>query len=351
MGKSKIEWCEETWNPVVGCSHAGSRGCDHCYAVRQTRRMEAMGQEKYRGLVTEWHFNGTVRCVPEELARPLKWKKPRIVFVNSMSDLFHEQIPDEFLLQVFLTMAFSHLEASRKNRTAPVFIVLTKRPLRMREFCTTKPWFARYARAEIDGRPITGTITYAILPNLILGVSVEDQKAADERIPLLLDTPAACRMLSLEPLLGPVNLPESLKEHADRLWVVAGGESGPAARPSHPDWFRSLRDQCGEMGIPFFFKQWGEWSGHCFDCTGMNPPIPVADITEKKIRVWKDGRPWKADFSREMEQIFHPGAVVSVRQGKHHAGLVLDGRTWDEYPPMIQKILDQRVVAGDGDED
>jgi protein gp37 len=236
MSKSKIEWTDRTWNPVTGCTKV-SQGCKNCYAERLYERFHGHGSFK------------NILMHSNRLDQPLHWKKPSMVFVNSMSDLFHEDVPFEFVDMCFMIMA----EASTHT-----FQILTKRPERLLE----------YSKNNLleDLWP---------LPNVWLGVSVEDQKAADERIPVLIKIPAAVRFLSCEPLLGPINLSirfsscstiEALHSHPctsiDKpfiSWVICGGESGPGARPMHPEWARSLRDQCQAAGVPFFFKQWGEW--------------------------------------------------------------------------------------------
>ena len=280
--KSKIEWTDMTWNPVTGCTKV-SQGCKNCYAERLFPR-------PYPGrLFTE------VRCHPERLEAPLHWRNPRKIFVNSMSDLFHEDVPDEFIDQVFAVMCRCCPRFDNQGRYAHIFQVLTKRPKRMRDYMTDqsriKRVFVACAETPLCGR--TAPPPWP-LPNVWLGVSVEDQATADERIPLLLQTPAAVRFISAEPLLGPVTLPFNAREswcpickavvpdeigkdhesmHGVEIglyydparhcaspydlihWVIAGGESGPKARPSHPDWLRSLRDQCAAAGVAFFMKQ------------------------------------------------------------------------------------------------
>ena len=270
--KSAIEWCDSTWNPVRGCSLV-SAGCTNCYAMRQARRSSGPGGA-YEGLTKMTShgpvWTGKIRTVPELLDQPLRWRRPRRIFVNSMSDLFHEDIPDDFIDRVFAVMALAI-----KHK----FQVLTKRPKRMRDYIsggTIDSHGVRrcYRRDSI----IVDTIASDQLnerlpghglegapwpfPNVWLGVSVEDQETADERIPLLLQTPAAVRWISAEPLLGSIILggigrPQSVRETpGPRLdWVVTGGESGPRARPSHPDWFRSLAEQCRAAGVRFFMKQ------------------------------------------------------------------------------------------------
>lgn len=233
--RSAIEWTGITWNPVTGCTKI-SHGCKHCYAERMARRLRAMGAPKYR--------NGfAVTLHPETLRLPLRWKTPSLVFVNSMSDLFHESVPPDFVEAVFETMN----SASRHT-----FQVLTKRP----------------GRAARLGRRLRWT------PNIWLGTSIESERWLP-RLALLRQTGARTKFLSLEPLLGP--LPGL--DLAGVGWVIAGGESGPGARPMAPEWARAVRDACVASATPFFFKQWG--------------------------------------------------GVFKKRTGR-----VLDGRTWDEMPPL-----------------
>ena len=213
MSASRIEWTEVTWNPVTGCSKV-SAGCANCYAERMARRLQAMGQPNYaRGFQVTTH--------EEMLERPLSWARPSTVFVNSMSDLFHEDVPADFVARVFATM-----DAAQRH----TFQVLTKRSGRLASLAAVLPWPG----------------------NVWAGVSVESVDYA-RRIDDLRSVPAAVRFLSLEPLLGP--LPELDLTGID--WVIVGGESGPGARPVDPDWVREIRDQCLSAGVPFFFKQWG----------------------------------------------------------------------------------------------
>ena len=224
MAASTIEWTDATWNPVAGCTVV-SPGCANCYAMRMAARLAAMGQAKYQGLTRSTahgpSWTGKVVCDEASLDIPLRWRKPRFVFVNSMSDLFHADVPEPFIRRVWNTMA-----------AAPqhTFQILTKRPRRMR------------AVAERLER----------LPNVWLGTSVE---TSDHlwRIRELQATRAAVRFVSFEPLLGPVNDAKL----ADVHWAIVGGESGPGARPMASDWVRSIRDQCAEQNVAFFFKQWG----------------------------------------------------------------------------------------------
>ena len=212
MQRSKIEWTDATWNPVTGCTQI-SPGCAHCYAKTFAERFRGVPGHPY-----ELGFEPQLRR--ERLNQPLRWTKPRTIFVNSMSDLFHEDVPDDYIHKVFEVM-----QAADQHR----YQVLTKRAERLAQIAPALPW-----------------------PDHIwMGVSVENQRWTS-RIALLRDTPAAIKFLSCEPLLGPLELDLNGID-----WVIAGGESGPGARPMHPDWVRAVRDQCVESGTPFFFKQWG----------------------------------------------------------------------------------------------
>lgn len=219
---SSIEWTDTTWNPVTGCTRA-SDGCDLCYAVTMTRRLAAMGSEKYTGLVNpgKSHFNGVVKEHRASLDEPLRWRKPRRVFVNSMSDLFHPGISDGFILEVFDRM-----------RRAPQhqFQVLTKRPERTLAMDYLIDW----------------------PENVWMGTSVEDVRVLD-RVDALRQTGAHIKFLSCEPLIGPLHGLDLARID----WVIAGGESGPRARPVEIGWVRHLRDLCAASGTAFFFKQWG----------------------------------------------------------------------------------------------
>ena len=213
MASSKIEWTESTWNPLTGCTKI-SPGCKNCYAERMAKRLQAMGVEKYRA--------GFALTVHEDaLEDPLKWTKPQYIFVNSMSDLFHKDVPVEFILRVFDVMRRAHWHQ---------FQILTKRAERLQ---------------ELDGQ-----IEWP--DNVWMGVSVENESYM-HRIDLLRQTHAAIKFLSLEPLLGP--LPNM--DLTGINWVIAGGESGPHARPIQPEWVGDIRDQCLGANVPFFFKQWG----------------------------------------------------------------------------------------------
>lgn len=270
---SKIEWTDATWNPVVGCTRV-SAGCQNCYAERMANRLaQNPATPEYVGLAENGRWTGVVKCLPERLGQPLRWRKPKRIFVNSMSDLFHEGVPCWMVDKVFAVMAI---------RQQHSFMILTKRPgamcayvngLKQRadeiaEAAMTLPIYWPDADNQFDY--VADMIRREPLPNVWLGVSVENQQTADERIPWLLKTPAAVRFVSCEPLLGPVDLsawigdiplpmPFGLRVSAppDLDWVIAGGETGPGARPAHPDWFRGLRDQCAAASVPFFFKKHG----------------------------------------------------------------------------------------------
>jgi len=253
MADSNIEWTDATWNPVTGCTMV-SPGCAHCYAQTVDHRFD---HDKVGKL--PWAFPASrggrgVTLHPERLNLPLTWKKPKRIFVNSMSDLFHEDVPDYFIAKVFdvMNMARQH-----------TFQILTKRADRMQEWVTEFSEPGKHAFYNIMRWP---------LPNVWLGVSVESQYWADRRIPLLLETPAAVRFLSCEPLLSGLDLrpyffgcsrtctptpdnPVCACKGRGIHWVICGGESGPNRRPADPDWFRGIRDQCVAASVPLFHKQ------------------------------------------------------------------------------------------------
>ena len=344
--KSRIEWTDATWNPLRGCSRV-SEGCRHCYAEGVAARFSGLGLP-YEGLAkrvtrpdggSEARWTGKVVFSGEEvLTQPLRWKKPRKIFVNSMSDLFHESVPDEWIDRIFAVMALCPQHT---------FQVLTKRPERMRAYL-----------APFDGRRADGLGMAVVdlgyqgpmeelpwpLPNVWLGVSVEDQVTADTRIPYLLQTPAAVRFMSAEPLLGPMDLgwlEVSALERADVLqgklhglttsgsrcwtkvgmprldWVIAGGESGAGARPMHPNWARSLRDQCATAGVPYFFKQFGEWAPvHSSVLPASGPGIATV-LPDGRVREWQPDYP--------EARLTSPDMRMMERLGKARAGRLLDG--------------------------
>jgi protein gp37 len=211
--KSAIEWTDATWNPVTGCTKV-SPGCKNCYAERLASRLQAMGNRRYsNGFAVTLH--------PDQLELPLRWRQPRQIFVNSMSDLFHESVPNEYIRRAFHVMVKAHWH---------VFQVLTKRAGRLAELAADLPWPS----------------------NVWQGVSVENVRCAS-RVAHLVKVPAAVRFLSVEPLLGPI--PALPLEGID--WVIVGGESGPRHRPLRSEWVRDIRDQCVQADVAFFFKQWG----------------------------------------------------------------------------------------------
>lgn len=393
MSKTKIEWTDAVWNPVTGCSKVSS-GCANCYAEREWRRLAGNPMTAYYGR----KFND-VEYHPNRLEQPLRWKRPRKIFVNSMSDLFHDLVPDLFIINALSVMA----EAQQHT-----FMILTKRPERMKELFNRKTtpndvWLPTTKGVSCE-KPVWP------LPNVWIGVSVEDQAAADKRIPILLQVPAAVRFISAEPLLGPLDLRPWIKRYyhggkpkmkeetyllppsktgkptllqysreidpngvqrEDRVylttdystarlyamgygnggvyravpdlpleddpdclekglsfqtpqalivslshpvidWVIVGGESGPNARPMHPDWARNLRDQCQAAGTKFFFKQWGEY---CAPSQMMDETHRAWDCHHGTENCWNEEDPrW--------------------RVGKKKAGRELDGRSWDEIPQI-----------------
>lgn len=272
---TKISWTSATWNPTTGCDQV-SPGCDHCYALTLAARLKRMGNPRYQhdGSPKTSGPGFALTLHPDKIEEPMKWKKPRHVFVNSMSDLFHDDVPREFIAKVFAVMALAR---------SHTFQVLTKRPRRMmgllnetgpRSFRTLVT--VEQARQKWGATQELHPSTVWPLPNVWMGTSVEDQKRADLRIPLLLETPAAVRFLSCEPLLGPVDLSTYLGvEYMDTLegygqemfaalngqvggglhWIIVGGESGPDFRSMNLDWARTVRDQAVAAEVPFFYKQ------------------------------------------------------------------------------------------------
>lgn len=247
MSKSKIEWTDQTWNPLSGCTKLSpaSPGCANCYASTLA--------ERFRGTPGHYFENGfDLQLRPEKLHEPLHWRKPRLVFVNSMSDLFHPGVPDDYIAHVFAVM---------QSSAAHTFQILTKRHTRMRSLLNKDRFWEAVTDFGVDllrtrpSReqfwPDTGH-KRKLLPNVWLGVSAENEKWARERLPELEATPAAVRFASLEPLLGPIDTrPYNLD------WVIVGGESGPKHRPIDAEWVRDIRDTCQDTSTAFFFKQWG----------------------------------------------------------------------------------------------
>lgn len=320
MTATRIEWADRVWNPVIGCTKC-SPACENCYAeALHNRRHKAWlaGKEMANCYAAPFDY---VQFFPERLAQPLHWYKPSRVFVCSMADLFHEDVQHDWLLKVFAIMALSEKQT---------FMLLTKRPERAHAFLSAKdlrPQIEQAINQKFGAKAGNEFHCRAYscgwpLPNVWLGTTIWDQPSADRAVPILLSTPAARRFVSIEPMLGPVELThvrtasgvtwDTLADHADGDgpcldWVICGGETGPGARPMHPDWPRSLRDQCQAAGVPFFFKQWGEWE-------------PPTDIGGGYISRPMDGR-----------KVSIKGTIMA-RVGKARAGRVLDGRTWEEAP-------------------
>ena len=307
MAETSIEWTDRVWNPVRGCAIV-SKGCTNCYAMKQAHRFSGKGLA-YEGLtkVTKGGpvWTGTTTLAYDAFDAPLRVKKPARWFVNSMSDLFHEDVAYSTIRGLFGVMAACPQHT---------FQILTKRAAVMHAFFKNFAMHsANTAPAVVLHESVKGLLGYSHpfrpaineaqwpLPNVWLGVSVEDQAAADERIPLLQQCPAAVHFLSCEPLLGHIMIGEAASPYPGIGWVVAGGESGPGARPMHPNWARSLRDQCQSAGVPFLFKQWGAW----------------ASVSE----VEGAGQHYR----------FEDGATVR-RVGKKVAGRALDGVVWQEFP-------------------
>lgn len=317
MAQTKIEWADAVWNPVTGCTPV-SEGCENCYARRMAYRLRGRC-----GYPEDEPFKVTLH--PERLNEPMYWKKPRRIFVCSMGDLFHEMVPDDFIFDVFLKMTLC-----TNNH---IFIILTKRPERMKNIIEN----FMGKKYGMSGKTIRELKLYP-QKRIWLGVSVENQQRAEERIPILLQIPAAVRFVSSEPLLGAVDLsrwlgvctvcgasatqcdpvlwqegqkccPDCTHGGTYLDWVIVGGETGPNARPMHPDWVRSLREQCQTSGVPFFFKGWGEF---------------VEDINCNNAVL----HPWRKFYA------IHDGLYTGnfTRVGKKKAGRLIDGRTWDEFP-------------------
>ncbi|MBX9918349.1 MAG: phage Gp37/Gp68 family protein [Mycolicibacterium frederiksbergense] len=351
--RSKIEWTNSTWPVVTGCTPI-SAGCDHCYAARHANRFTG---------TKAWPNGFDVTLWPDRLDQPLRWRAPRKVFVCSTGDLFHAEVPDDYIARVWAVMASSG---------AHTFQVLTKRHARMFALLNNPAFWEDVNSHWLD---LAGTgpgrkqyppdLRRRFLPNVWLGVSVESQYWADRRIPALLDTPAAIRYLSLEPLLELVKLGQALRKwtppedhpawDGTRLnvrevlhWVIVGGESGPGARPMHPDWARSLRDECLNGEIAFFFKQFGEYL-----------PVPIADDEEfafgraydspaggRRSPAVRIPAPGSSTLRGAQMRLLEPGErttntvlldrdTIAVRVGKQRAGRVLDGQTWDQYPDAV----------------
>lgn len=369
---SKIEWTDATWNPVTGCSVV-SPGCTNCYAM-SLAGTRLRGHSSRQGLTRDTKagpvWTGEVRFNRQWLDQPLRWRRSRMIFVCAHGDLFHESVPDAWVDQVFAVMALTPQHT---------YQVLTKRSARMREFMARSAGriadrVMELRRSDLAMRNGMGPsvvvplphirpgMEWWPLPNVWLGVSAERQQEADARIPDLLATPAAVRFISAEPLLGPTDLTRlndgpapgtinalsgdaydgrgvqfPVKPFPRLNWIIVGGESGPNARPMHPDWARSIRDQCTAAGIPFFFKQWGEWEIAC-DANGRRNGYAVhrmPDTGEKFRWLGYDGR----TANPSSHDVGQPAYAIA-KVGKAKAGRLLDGREWSEMPGQAAPALE-----------
>jgi protein gp37 len=351
---SKIEWTDATWNPIrarnlktgkVGwhCEHA-TTGCEFCYAEGFNKRLGT-------GLPFKPGHRKDIEIFLDEemLTLPLRWKKPRMIFPNSMTDLFADFVSDEWIDKILAVMGLTQHHTYQP---------LTKRAARMRDY------FATENRCHIIGDEMLRIVNVPSgfkcvpwpFPNVWLGVSTERQQEADERIPDLLLTPAAVRFISAEPLLGPINLTniappdngyggkahgiDALSEYNRILrgvmdWVIVGGESGPDARPMHPDWARSLRDQCDAAGVKHFFKQWGRWSPTHPDFPNVTPHAVANDGTVyfSPDLAYPDG-PRYGEAVRAGHDKAHLTSMYPI--GKANAGRLLDGIEHNGFPELVR---------------
>lgn len=316
MGKSKIEWTDVVWNPVTGCTKI-SPGCKNCYAERMSKRLAGRA-----GYPRDNPFRVTLH--PDRLGQPLRWKKPRRVFVCSMGDLFHHSLAYHYISAVFGVMAVCQQHT---------FIVLTKRPQIMKKYFDWLSYFggsrafqhpSNQLRACCDAiHQEMGYIhnselfpsldTHWPLPNVHLGVTAENQEMFDKRWAYLKQIPAAVYIISYEPALGPLVLPPDFLALGKRAWLVCGGESGPGARPMHPDWPRKVRDDCVAAGVPFFFKQQGEWGPDYLNSAYSHL---TATCPQNKITLLDK--------------------QIMLKIGKKAAGRELDGQVWDQLPEPLK---------------
>jgi len=338
---SKIEWTQETWNPIVGCSKI-SPGCENCYAEKMAYRLAhalasndtsdtwsayvdviGIGQKKNGVIQLAPKWSGQTSMVKSAFEKPCHWKKPRMIFVCSMGDLFHESVPFEWIDTVFGVIGM------HDHHT---YQILTKRPERMVEYFESRGFNEKFAEGY---------------PHVWIGVTAENQEQANKRIPILLDIPAAKRFVSIEPMLSKIELSDIIESdgshyvnyltgeqsgvdgegtycdwHPNKIdWVILGGETGHKARPMHLDWVRSVRDQCKEAGVPFFFKQWGEYKEVSL--------TPEQRIKEKYIVLGNDGKEYIIAGE-------HLSPVYMQKVGKKKAGNELDGKAYQEFPKTEQ---------------
>lgn len=340
---SSIEWTDATWNPITGCSVV-SPGCTNCYAMRLAgTRLKHIDSRK--GLTRDSKagpvWTGEVRLNRQWLYQPFDWKKPRRIFVCAHGDLFAENVPDDWILDVFTVMA------AADHHT---YQVLTKRADRMREFLSRRDllddiyanWYTFTGKpAEVYSWP---------LHNVWCGVSAEDQKRADERVLDLLATPAKLRFVSAEPLLGRIDFGKIIraatfagKLHPDGKtcpigWMIVGGESGPGARPMHPDWVRQIRDDFTAAGVPFFFKQWGEYLPVGQSLPGCGKVHGATAVKPGRMKLHYGGTPQQAPkrayAERGVEFASTADGRLTFRVGKKAAGRLLDGIEHSEFPKV-----------------
>ena len=363
---SLISWTDSTWNIINGCSIV-SPGCKNCYAMRWGWRIAHHPNPKVReiraGLTRKTKsgrivWTGDVRMHTPWLHDPIRWRKPRNVFVCAHGDLFHEHVPVEWIQSVFGIMAVANWHK---------YQCLTKRPDRMQELLSSDWFWDKVRNYAVKHSCFKRTGSWSDseaewrapnpLPQVCLGTSIEDQKRADERIPFLMNTPAAVRFISAEPLLAPVDItpwtacgscgdnrhmtidPDwSCGElHKNSLdWVIVGGESGPGSRPMHPDWAREIRDACADASIPFHFKQWGNW---------FPKQSPVDHLDKRGIIIRRDGKCHLRDLNDEtatrafdtdalIRELRRPDTAHMVEIGKKKAGRLLDGVEHNGMPSL-----------------
>lgn len=342
MANSAIGWTEKVWNPVTGCNKV-SAGCKFCYAEIMHRRLSKMQPEKYG----RPFLDGAIDY-PPDLNKPMEWKKPSMIFVNSMSDLFHVDIPFYYVFECFVVM----MKANHHT-----YQILTKRHDRMLEFFNFVEEMAPEMYEDI-----------CQADHIWLGVSVENQQMANIRIPALLKTPIRTKILSCEPLLGPLEIVKHCVsgrgDFSDAgevstvssaiAWVIAGGESGHQARAPHPDWFRSLRDQCASMAVPFFFKQWGSYYTQSFKMTSGEPSFRMFESFQQwvnKAQTWVGSNSACVSIDglqcmngADMKKATYPVAIMD-RMSKKNAGNLLDGKLHEAYPHRKSLEMSMKKVT------
>lgn len=329
MSATRIEWTDVVWNPTTGCDRV-SPGCDHCYALTMARRLKGMRNPKYQrdGDPRTSGLGFALTVHPDVVNLPIRWRKPRRILVNSMSDLFHAAVPDPWLADIFAVMAFARQHT---------FQVLTKRHARLRSLLNDEEWISQvFDRATDLGANVGKGMPRAQwiwpLPNVWLGVSAEDQKSAERRLDALVDTPAAVRWVSAEPLLNQLDIGPWL---GSLSWVVAGGESGSQARPMNSRWARLLRDQCSAAGVPFLFRQWGEWAPAAWKGEGgATHAFTGGFYREAGLDVEGFMALGHSPTSLERDDRTPHGAQGMRRVGKKAAGRLLDGVLHDGYPEV-----------------